>query len=388
MSDIRKKILICAYGYFPAKQYGGPPVSVKNFCESLNHYYDVYILTRDHDLKDTKKLEAISTGWNDQGICKVQYLSDREYKYPRVRDIVDELSPDMLYIQTVFAAQVVVPFLMVHHTYGIPTLLATRGELCKGAFKKKYKKIPYIYLLKGLGFFKNMFFQATSEEEHTNILRYLNDDPARVFDLSNLASIPEDVDMIYDKYPKSDAGRLKMVFVARVSPKKNLAYALECLKEISGEVVYDIYGSLEDELYWRECQRIISSLPDNISVNYKGELLHEDVHNTLAKYDAFFMPTRSENYGHSIVEAMLAGCIPIISDQTPWVDLEKDNAGYSISLDRKEYFVKAISILITKDEKQLKEMAIGCVNYIVGKLNNQSLVQNYLNSINSIIGEN
>ena len=30
-----------------------------------------------------------------------------------------------------------------------------------------------------------------------------------------------------------------------------------------------------------------------------------------------------KNYGHVIFEALAGGCIPIISDQTPWNDIEK-----------------------------------------------------------------
>ena len=37
-----------------------------------------------------------------------------------------------------------------------------------------------------------------------------------------------------------------------------------------------------------------------------------------SEYDVFLFPTMAENYGHVIFEAMAGGCVPIISDRTPW----------------------------------------------------------------------
>ena len=48
---------------------------------------------------------------------------------------------------------------------------------------------------------------------------------------------------------------------------------------------------------------------------------------TFSKYDVFLFPTKGENYGHVIFEALAGGCIPIISDQTPWNDIEQAGCG-------------------------------------------------------------
>lgn len=44
------------------------------------------------------------------------------------------------------------------------------------------------------------------------------------------------------------------------------------------------------------------------------------------------MPTFNENYGHAIVESFVAGLPVVISDRTPWRNLEKINAGWDIPL--------------------------------------------------------
>jgi hypothetical protein len=44
----------------------------------------------------------------------------------------------------------------------------------------------------------------------------------------------------------------------------------------------------------------------------------------LAEYDLFLFPTLGENYGHVISEALASGCPVVISDQTPWRNLEAE----------------------------------------------------------------
>lgn len=142
--------------------------------------------------------------------------------------------------------------------------------------------------------------------------------------------------------PLKATDKLKLVFISRVSPKKNLLYALESLKDVKASVSYDIYGPLEDADYWQQCLNVIAELPENVEVAHKGELTPDQVVPTLSQYDMFFMPTQGENYGHVIAEALCAGLPVLISDQTPWRDLEAQGIGWDLPLDDKAAFVKAI----------------------------------------------
>lgn len=48
------KVLIITEGYFPGNNYGGPPVSINNLCRLLKDKADFYIITKDHDFKDSE----------------------------------------------------------------------------------------------------------------------------------------------------------------------------------------------------------------------------------------------------------------------------------------------------------------------------------------------
>ena len=78
--------------------------------------------------------------------------------------------------------------------------------------------------------------------------------------------------------------------------------------------------------------QLIKKLPKNISVSYEGEVIPTEVYATLKKYHFFILPSESENFGHALYEAMIAGKPIITSQNTPWNNLEIHNAGYNVAL--------------------------------------------------------
>ena len=50
----------------------------------------------------------------------------------------------------------------------------------------------------------------------------------------------------------------------------------------------------------------------------------------------------SENYGHSIVEALLCGTPVLISDSTPWRGLEAEGVGWDLPIADEAAFVRAL----------------------------------------------
>ncbi len=101
---------------------------------------------------------------------------------------------------------------------------------------------------------------------------------------------------------------------------------------------FTVYGPKEVESYWKECELLIESLPSSVVVDYVGPIPQNKVHDHLMQHDVFLFPTRGENYGHVVFEALSAGLFVIISDQTPWQDLEQHEIGVALPLsDKKRY---------------------------------------------------
>lgn len=366
------KILIVMGGFFPGKKYGGPPVSIDNFC-SLMKEYACYIVTHNHDLFETEKYSNIDDGWNDRGNCKVLYLSDSEYNKRTFEKVMEEIKPDVLYMQGLFQS-CVFPCLQLAKKRHLKVLLAPRGELCAGALHlKKQKKVPYIYLIKALGLTRNLHFQSTSEEETEAIKKWLKVSDDKIHMLDNIPSIPS------KEYPRrvKQAGEGRFVFLSRIHPKKNLLSAIRYFHTVQGQVIFDIYGPIEDEAYWQECEEEIKKLPDHIHVKYCGLVSHEQVHEVFSRYDAFLFPTLSENYGHVIAEAMISCCPIIISrGTTPWDDVDQ-NGGYTIPLTENAMWTKGIQQLVDMSSEAYAEFCDQLACYIDFKLDISQLKTDY-----------
>lgn len=357
------KILIVIGGFWPAQNCGGPVISIDNLCTLFASEHEFYILTVDHDLNNKERFKNIRDGWNHRNNCQVLYMRETEVQYLTLKKIVRSLSPDMIYLNSLFLAKFTVPFLLISKIEKIPLLLAPRGELYKG-FSSKTKKLIYINSLRPLLKSKNIYFQATSEEEKRQIEKYIG---PKTQNILNLTNIPGGNNLKRDHIAKKK-GELKCVFLARIQRKKNLLGALEILNKCSAKIIFDIYGPKETITYWKECQAIIDQLPANITVNYCGVVKHENVQATLAKYDLFFMPTYGENYGHSIIESLQAGTPVLISNRTPWIDLDSYKAGWSIDIENEQKFCECIEFCAAIGEKEYDTMSIAASRYALKKL--------------------
>ena len=85
------KILIVMGGFFPGQKYGGPPVSVNNFC-SLFREDECYIVTKNHDKDESVPYEGIDSGiWIKRDNCYVKYVNDENYKKSEFEKVILEI---------------------------------------------------------------------------------------------------------------------------------------------------------------------------------------------------------------------------------------------------------------------------------------------------------
>jgi len=370
------KLLIMASLFPPQKKGGGPTISIINLVQNIKNDFDIFIISKNHENNEKEPLPGVQSGWNNFDYGKVFYTNYGEHTFKHIIRIIKEVKPDVIYQNSFFSFDDIIPVLLYKKFYDkkVKIVIAPRGEICNnrvsvGGTKKKL----YTLVLKALGLLKGVQWHATAKEEMQDIANYFNVSKENVFNVSNITSIDSEAAFI-----SKSMGELKLVFIARIHPMKNVLNAIKYLKSLIGNVTYDIYGSVEDKDYWNICLKEISALPSSISVNYKGAVEHQDVSDTLQKYHAFFMPTIGENYGHSIVEALLNSKPVIISDQTPWTDINKHYAGYAIALEDEQGYVLALQKLINMEQEEYEDMCKRAYNYITSKIDTESLYKQYV----------
>jgi glycosyltransferase involved in cell wall biosynthesis len=144
--------------------------------------------------------------------------------------------------------------------------------------------------------------------------------------------------------------------LSRIAPMKNLLYALECLQHVDGDVEMDLYGPIDDPDYWAKCQPAIRAMPPAVRVRHLGSVPHAQARETIANYDLFFLPTLNENFGHAILDALVAGCPVLISQGTPWRSLAEHGVGWDIPLEDRSAMLAALQRAIAADAPEWTAM--------------------------------
>lgn len=377
----KKKILVLNGQYLPGYKGGGPIQSCVNMIENLSDKFEFYVLTADRDFKSDKPYENIKINdWNKVGAAKVFYMSPEKQNLKGFNKILGSLDFDIMYLNGFFSPIFTVKPLILRlfgKLKGKKIILTPRGDFTGGCENKKLKKYSYIYICKLIGLYNGLIWHATSELEERDIkCKFKN---ANIFTVPNLAAKYEPKNNLIEK----KKGELKLVFISRIFPKKNLKFALQVLSGIkNGNIIFDIYGPMEDEDYWNECVDIIKEMPSNIRVKYKGEVKHSQVESIFSQYHAFLFPTLGENYGHVIVEAIMARCILVLSNTTPWLQLEEKKIGWDIDLDKKDKFQEKIRELVEINNKEYNEK-VKSIEYYAYKISkNSNKVKKYTELLN------
>jgi glycosyltransferase involved in cell wall biosynthesis len=364
-------MMVCDY-YLPGFESGGAMRTLVNMVDRLSDEFNFKIITRDHDgpLNREPYREVVINAWNRVGEADVYYLSSSSVRMNRIKELIREVGPDILYLNSFFSPLTV--FTLLLRRFGaidrMPMVLAPEGELVTGALSiKPLKKELYIRAAKLLTLFTNTIWKAASEYEK-DAIETIFGKHNKVFVAPNMPprTIMDDFD-VHQK-PEKRPGMAKMVFLSRFMRKKNFNWLLDNIRHVTGELSIDVYGPIEDAAYWEECQEIIKTLPENINVQAKGTVSHENVATTLASYHFFILPTLGENFGHIFVEALAAGCPLVISDRSPWRGLEPEGIGWDIPLENVERWLDVLNDCIEMENENYRTMSQNAREYAVAWL--------------------
>lgn len=364
---VKKKILIFIDWYKPGFKAGGPIRSISNLVDQLYNKAELFIITSNCDYLENTPYNSIKIDeWNKIDNAQVFYLSKQNTNAKNIKKLIEEIKPDTIYCNSLYSYYFSLLPIYLAKKLKIRTVLAVRGMLSKGSLGvKSIKKTFFLKSAKFIGYFKNIIFHATTDVEKMEIEDTFGND-AKIIVANNLLQIKS---LSFVKKQKN-TNELKLVSVARISPEKNTLFAIESLKNCRNNIVFDIYGPIYNQEYWLNCQAAINQLPNNIVVNYKGALNHNELDETLKNYHALLLPSTGENFGHIILEAMINSCIPIISDRTPWRDLESQKIGFDLPLEKQGLFSEKIDFLAAMDQEKFDEISINA--YLFGtKINSE-----------------
>ena len=321
-----KKIFITIPWFHPAFKAGGPVQSIANMVTALNEGYEFYIFCGNTDLFGMPINIARTNEWVPyNSYTKVWYARQKD-RSEQLTDQVQKVKPDYLYMTGLFYWHfTLVPLFFAQAPVKI---LSVRGMLHPGALTEKaLKKKVFLRVMKWLRFEKRCRFHVSDADEAAHVRRLLGGD-VHLYEAANFSRKISPLVL-----PFKEAGFLRLISIALISPMKNILLVLQALEKCSATILYDIYGPVKEMDYWELCLEQIKLLPKNITVQYHKEVPPQQVPEKLAHAQVFIMPSKSENFGHSIIEALSAGLPVITSDFTPWNGLEQAMAGLNVQTD-------------------------------------------------------
>lgn len=340
----RKKILITIDWFLPGTRSGGPVRSYANLIEYLKDDFEFYIITRNTDYGSIEAYKGITpntwVSFNES--TKIYYISESKLNKAHLKTVISHLEFDIAFINGIYSWYFSILPIFILKKEHKPIIVSARGMLNSQAFsvKKKKKKI-YLGIARLLGIYKGVKFHATNRDEAKSIKAEVGSN-ATVLVAPNLPRklINQQINKKLKRNP------IRVVNIARISIEKGTLTLLNALKEITEPMVLDLYGPIYDKVYWDNCKAVIVELPDYIKVTYKGVLESEEVPSTLINYDFFALLSEGENFGHAILEAFSAGLPVLISNKTPWKNLENQHLGWDVNLKNKSEILNALNAAI------------------------------------------
>ncbi len=380
----KKKILIFIDWFLPGIKAGGPIKSISALVNLLNSEFDFYIVTSNTDFGEKNpyvNLES-NTWLNYKSGVKIIYYAKGKITHKEIKKQIKFIQPEVVYLNSFFSyTYSILPLLVLNKiSFNGKIIIAPRGMLAEGALKiKSFKKRIFLAISKIVKLHKHVIWHSTKSDETTDIKRYFKN--ARITEIQNIPNIQLKKEITeLSKKPNE----LRLIYLGRIAKNKNLKKVLEILSLIKdAEIELSIYGYIEDEMYWNECQQLIAMFTKNIKAEYKGILNEEKVQQQLTQHHYLIMLSYSENFGHAIVEALSCGTPVIIGENTPWQALEMHHAGSNVNINDNGNILKAIYKALSLTDDDFKIQQRNSLKYASEKCFNPYIKNKYISLFNN-----
>ena len=259
---------------------------------------------------------------------------------------INELKPDIIDIQGLWNSGSIFNLIFFFRKR-TPFVITPRGMLDSWSIKKSFiKKILFFFFIERFSIKKAFCLRATSKLEAVRLkkLGFKN----WIVNIPNGIKIPQ----LKLKYKRKLKKKYRLLFLSRLSKKKGIEYILQAWKKIyinypNWELV--ICGYDEDNEKSRLKQLAYDLKLQR--VEWKDPVFGKDKKLLYLSSDIFILPTKSENFGLVVAEALAHGVPVITTENTPWKDLKKYKCGWCIKLSLKK-LIKTLEYSMNLSQKK------------------------------------
>ena len=361
------RICLVSSSFYPATFYGGPISATWDLSKELaKKNVEMYISTTNANGNSRLKVNTNRFIKQKEKLF-VKYYHEQiinRFSLAFIFGIWDDIrKADVVYIQYLFHYTVLFS-LLFSRIQTKEIIICPRGSLGEWGlrYKKKYFKKAWLFLFVN-PFIKSVIFQASSYIEKDDIL--IN------FSKAKVEIINDGVDFSsfqqFNKYNKN--ALLEKYTNTKCEAISNIFFCMGRLHVIKAfDVLIDAFS-----LFIKEdtnAKLIIAGGDDGVGDNLKQQIIDlklqdsvfligaidfEDKKTLLNNCDYFTLASEFESFGIVVAEALACGKAIVLSNKTPWKDLEKNKCGILVD-NEKNSFSNAFSKVIKEkyDSKAIK----------------------------------
>ncbi len=391
------KILHVTPSYYPAIKFGGPIQSVHILNKALlAQGVNVEVFTTTAGLEDQKKYN--SSDWKDVDGVKVKYFPYYGYVHynfsPQMwKVLVKEVSKyHLVHITAVWNFPVWAAASACQRAH-VPYIISPRGTIYPETIALKssiFKKLYYNLVARNsLSKAAAIHYTAADEKEKVESSLHLSAKGIVIpngIDLSEFADLnkPE----LFGKYFPELAGRKYILFLSRINQKKGLDLLVESFAYIASKFpeVFLVLAGPDNEGYSANIKSLLADKGLLQKTFFTGILSGEK---RLAAYrdaELFVLPSYSENFGMSVVEAMACGTPVVISEHvgiSP--DIQSQQAGLIVKANP-ESISEAFDFLL-KNAEMKRTIALNGIRMAKDYYNIQAVANSFIKQYKDVINE-
>lgn len=354
------KILCVSPSYFPAFTYGGPIFSLHALNKALvQKGVQVTVYTTNVGLEGKV---PINEKVNLDGVEVIYFPFVKLFEvlgttgWQFSRRLTGALRTNMRLFDCVYILGIWnYPCLIAAYyarKYRTPYILSPRGHLSHYAVGKKFwKKWPYYHLIAKRNLRGAVAIHYTTEDEAYSYHPFLRLKNKMIIipngvDLLEFRDLPEK-QRLRERYLNLKNKKL-ILFLGRINWNKGLDILIKAFNQLAKDRhdVHLLIVGNDEAGYIKIVKRWIKDYGLEDSVTFTGMLLGQDKLEAYAGCDLFVLPSYSENFGMSVIEAMACGLPIIISNKVGiYQEVKKNNAGVVIDCNEISLYQAMKSIL-------------------------------------------
>lgn len=302
--------------------YGGPSVSIPTMLSVLNDDEYIFISV---DCPRTSHNELIvkldSAKW-----VKLKQLGPKPLKFSwnfilfliRLRRNRDE--SQILYVNNLWNFCAFFPFIYRLLIKSSKLVVSPRGALFSHCWSKgKVRKNLAFWIFQRKMLALADVVLVTSKAEAECVARLVPTAKLRL--LPNYLALPR-------RIPRESRGMTKLVYWGRIDPKKNIKSLIKSFSAVDCERLSELRLIGFSNCHSAYELEILNDLRARDRIDCVPFISRSEIGKLVDDARFFILPSYSENFANVVLEALALGIPVIVSDQTPWLEVEKFRCGF------------------------------------------------------------